>query len=117
MTVQTLDSHQARLRWRDMLDAAHTGSDVIIERYGKPMATLIPYEDYQALLDELDDLREARRATAAYEAWKREPSLGRPYEEIRAELMAEGLLDTNEESNENDERSQASVEDHLPAAT
>jgi prevent-host-death family protein len=93
MSAQILDSNQARLKWRDVLDAAGAGDDVIVERYGKPTAAVIPYEDYQAVLEELDDLRAARRAAAAYEAWKRDPSSARPLEEIEAELVAEGLLD------------------------
>lgn len=93
MSAQILDSNQARLKWREVLDAATAGDDVIVERYGKPTAAVIPYEDYEALLDELDDLRAARRAAAVYEAWKRDPSTARPLEEIEAELIAEGLLD------------------------
>lgn len=37
----------------------------------------------------------AERADAAYQEWKRDPSTARPYEEFRAELIAEGLLDDN----------------------
>jgi prevent-host-death family protein len=31
-----LNSDDARTRWRDILDAANRGEDVIITRYGKP---------------------------------------------------------------------------------
>jgi hypothetical protein len=54
---------------------------------------LIPYEDYLALEEALDELRAARRATELYEAAKRSPALGRSYTEIRAELEEKGLLD------------------------
>jgi PHD/YefM family antitoxin component YafN of YafNO toxin-antitoxin module len=54
---------------------------------------VISYADYEALQDELDDLRAARRAAAIYEEWKSDPSSARPYAEIRAELVAEGKLD------------------------
>jgi prevent-host-death family protein len=74
MTVQTLDSNNARARWRDIIDAARAGDDTVIARYGKPMAAVIPYADYEALLDELDDLRAGRRAREAEEAWERDPS-------------------------------------------
>ena len=93
MTVSVLDSNQARAQWREVLDAALAGVETIVERYGKPTAAVIPYADYEALLDELDDLRAGRRAEEAYEAWKRDPSSGQPYSEVRAELIAEGLLD------------------------
>lgn len=93
MTVMTLDSRNARTKWRDIMDTAQTGGETVIERYGRPTAAVIPYSDYEALQEELDDLRASRRAAVAYEAWQRDPSLGRPYNEVRAELVAEGLLD------------------------
>jgi len=94
MTVRVLDSNRARAKWRDILDAATAGdSDVVIERYGKPVVAVIAYGDFVALQDELADLRAARRAAAIYEEWKREPSSARPYAEFRAELVAEGQLD------------------------
>lgn len=94
MTVKVYESNRARSRWRDVLDTASAGNaDVVVERYGRPVAAVIPYVDYVALQDELDDLRAARRAAEIYEAWKRDPSLARPYAEFRAELVAEGKLD------------------------
>jgi prevent-host-death family protein len=94
MTVKVYESNRARSRWRDVLDMATAGNaDVVVERYGKPVAVVIPYVDYVALQDELDDLRAARQAAEIYEAWQRDPSLARPYAEFRAELVAEGKLD------------------------
>jgi prevent-host-death family protein len=94
MPQQTLNTNEARTRWRDIIDAAHAGqSDIVIERYGKPMVVIIPYEDYLALEEELEELRAARRAEAAYREWKKDPTRGRSYAEIRAELVAEKLLD------------------------
>ena len=57
------------------------------------MVAVIAYNDFLALQEELDDLRAGRRAAEAYEAWKANPSRGTPYEDFRAELVAEGLLD------------------------
>ncbi len=94
MTQTILSSREARTRWRDVLDAVNQGkTDVVIERYGKPVAAVIAYQDYEALLEELEDLRDVRYAVAAYEEWLQDPSTARPYEDIRAELIAEGLLD------------------------
>ncbi len=94
MPFKTVSSGEARTQWRDLLDGIQShASDVVIERYGKPIATLIPFADYQAVLAELDDLRATRGAAVAYEAWKQDPSLGRPWDEIEAELVDEGLLD------------------------
>lgn len=97
MTVQTYDSNRARAKWRDVLDVASAGtSDVVIERYGKPVAVVIAYDDYISVQDELDDQRAARRAAAIYEEWKRDPSVARPYAEFRAELVEKGVLNDKE---------------------
>ena len=90
MSVTTIGSRAARQKWRDLLDAAHNGTtDTIIERNGKPIAVLIPYEDYLAIQEALDDLRAARRVADTYEVLKQNPELGRAYGEIRASLDAE----------------------------
>ena len=93
-TITTIGSREARQKWRDLLDTAYSGdTDTVIERNGKPVAALIPYKDYIALVDMLADLRAARRVAAAHQALQQNPSSGRSYEEIRAELARKGLLD------------------------
>ena len=94
MNITTLSSREARTKWRDVLDTIDNGTaDVVIERYGKPIATLIPYEDYEALLEELEDLRDGRLAQAAYEEYLQAPGTAQPYQEVRGELLAEGIWD------------------------
>jgi prevent-host-death family protein len=94
MNVTKLSSREARTNWRDVLDTIDKGTaDVVIERYGKPIATLIPYADYEALLEELEDLRDGRLAQAAYEEYLQTPTTAQPYQEIRDELLAEGIWD------------------------
>jgi prevent-host-death family protein len=93
MTVMVIGSQEARSKWRDLLDDATAGKGAIIERSGRPVAVLIPYEDYEAILEELEDMRAGRHAIEAYEEWERDPSTAIPYEEFRAQLVAEGLLD------------------------
>jgi prevent-host-death family protein len=93
MTVRTVDSNRARIHWREVLDAARAGEDSVIEHYGKPTAVVLPYADWEALQEALDDLRAARRGQVAYEAWKRDPSLGQPWSEVKAEMIQDGLLE------------------------
>jgi prevent-host-death family protein len=63
MTVQTLDSNQARNNWREMLDTVLIKDvDVVITRYNKPLVTVLPYEDYLAVQKELDKRRAERKA-------------------------------------------------------
>ena len=94
MLVQTLDSQIAHQNWPDLLDCAMTGeTDVVVTRAGKPLIAMISYQDYADLQEELDELRAARRAFAIYQEWKRDPSIAQPWEEVMAELAAEGLID------------------------
>lgn len=94
MVIKTLDSNKARTQWREILDSASTGNmDVVVERYGKPVVAVIAYVDYVALQEKIGDLRATRRAAEAYEAWKQDPGRAKPWEEVEAELVAEGLLD------------------------
>lgn len=93
MTIATWDSNDARIRWRELIDTAAAGvADVVITRYGKPVAAVIYYEDFLALQEELDDLRAAKRADAAFEEYLRDPSTAAPWEEVLAEFVAEGKL-------------------------
>jgi prevent-host-death family protein len=92
--IKVLDSNKARTQWREILDSASAGSvDVVVERYGKPIVAVIAYEDYVVFQEQIDDMRDARRLSEAYEAWQQDPSRATPWEEVEAELIAEGLLD------------------------
>ena len=94
MTVTVVASREARTQWRDILDKVYSGAnDVVIERYGKPVATLIPYEDFEALSEYLEDLRLGREAGKRLEEWEKDSSSARPWREVEAELMEEGWLD------------------------
>lgn len=80
-------SSEARARLRDLLDQVLTGKgDVVIERNGKNIAVLIPADDYEQIQETLEELRAAREASAAYEEWKRNPNVARPWDEVDTEL-------------------------------
>jgi len=93
MTTKVTSSDQARARWREVLDTAVSGDSIIIKRYGKPTAAVIPYQDFIELEERLEDLRDIREARIALEEWRRDPSTARPWEEVKADLIADGLLD------------------------
>jgi prevent-host-death family protein len=91
MTISTINSGEARIRWRDLLDQVLAGKgDVLIERNGKSVAVMIPAVDYEQIRESLEELRATRAATAAYAEWKRTPSVARPFEELEAELDKAG---------------------------
>ena len=90
--VQTLDSNTLRARLSEVID--NTGkTDTVITRYHKPKAVIIPYEDYIALLDHLQDLRDAREVDAMMEAIKANPGRVRPFRAVVAEMVAAGEID------------------------
>jgi PHD/YefM family antitoxin component YafN of YafNO toxin-antitoxin module len=56
-----VDSNQARNNWREMLDAVLISDvDVVITRYNRPLVTMVAYEDYLAVVDELTRRRAER---------------------------------------------------------
>ncbi len=94
MTTTVVASRDARTQWRDILDSVYSGAnDVVIERYGKPVAALISYEDFEALQGYLDDIRLGREASKRLDEWEKDPASARPYREFREELIGEGYLD------------------------
>ncbi len=94
MTITTVQSREARTQWRSLLDKVQAGGmDVLIERNGKPVAVLIPIEDYQEMQDALDELRASRRVSEAYAEYQAHPESARTWEEVRSELVKEGKLD------------------------
>ncbi len=90
MTTRVTSSDQARARWREVMDTAVAGDSIIIKRYGKPAAALIPYQDFIELEEMLEDLRDIREARIALEEWRRDPESFRPWEEVKAELFGTG---------------------------
>lgn len=49
MNTMTVKSDEARIRMRDILDEAVAGREVVIQRYDKPVAVVVPYELWKAL--------------------------------------------------------------------
>lgn len=50
MTIKTFNSVDARVKLRDILDDVISGdTEVVIERYNKPSAVIINYEQWQEL--------------------------------------------------------------------
>jgi prevent-host-death family protein len=93
MIPKVLSSEKARIQWREVLDTAVSGNDVVIERYGKPAVAIIPYQDFLELADVLQEMREVREAQQVYDAWQNDPTSARPWNDVEADLIADGLLD------------------------
>jgi len=86
--IKEVSSREARKQWREILDTVMKGDrDVLISRYGKAIAVLIPAEDYQAIAEELEELRLARLAEDVYGHYLERRELAESYESVRAELL------------------------------
>jgi prevent-host-death family protein len=86
METTIISSDQARKNWREMLDTVASGESIIIERYGKPTAVLIPYQDFLTLYHPDITIREAAALyrTDQWAAIKTELAA-----EIKADLLTE----------------------------
>ncbi|MEZ4864830.1 MAG: type II toxin-antitoxin system prevent-host-death family antitoxin [Caldilineaceae bacterium] len=62
MAVRVLSSQEVQNNLPAILDASSENQDTIIARANQPVAAVIPYADYIALLDVLNRLRQKRAA-------------------------------------------------------
>lgn len=71
---QHISSEKARAKWRELLDRVAAGEEIVIERYGRPVVVLTPYQAETAV-------HEPRPAYAAAR------------EQLKAEIVAEVLAE------------------------
>lgn len=89
METTTISSDQARAKWREMLDITNSGNNIVIERYGKPTAALIPYQDFIELTEVIEELQDIREARAALAEWQQNPDSFTPWAEVKEALAKE----------------------------
>ena len=56
MDVIETNSKEACIHLRELLDAVMLGNYVIIERYTTPITVMIPFRDYEAIRERLEEL-------------------------------------------------------------
>jgi PHD/YefM family antitoxin component YafN of YafNO toxin-antitoxin module len=93
MSAKVMGAEKVRREWRTIVDTVVAGEDVVVERYSRPAVAVIAYADCEAIRDELEDLRSARRADAIRVAWLNGKRKGIPWKQARAELRVNRLLD------------------------
>ena len=91
MAIAVIGANEIRIKLRDVLDGIKE-QDVVIERYGRPVATVISFDDYRAILETLEDVRDTREALAAVAEYERDPTTAESWEELRAQWVKEGIL-------------------------
>jgi hypothetical protein len=85
--MQRMTSEQARREWRELLDQTYArGGEVVIERYGKPIATLVNYEAWEVW-------KRQRRAFLDAQSAEIEAGNYLTHEQIVADLRTLGRID------------------------
>lgn len=93
LSTMTITSDHARLNWRDTINNATSGKEVVIERYNKPTATLVSFEVWNTMkrkLQEMESLLLHYQRRAEMEA---DPTMIMTGEELAKMLNDEGLVD------------------------
>jgi prevent-host-death family protein len=90
---KVITAEQLRRGLGDVFDTVVTGQDIVIERRAKRVAVMIRYEDYEAIQQELENLRDAQRAKEVRDAIRSGRLKTKPWAEVRAALKEKGLLD------------------------
>jgi prevent-host-death family protein len=89
--IREMSSREARQRWREVLDTVMKGkSDIAITRYGEPIAVVIPADDYEALAEEIEEMRMSRLAESIYEDYLADRDSAVTLESVKAELLGGG---------------------------
>lgn len=90
----TLAAHDIiKAYWDGIFEDLSSGQNVIIRRNNKPMAVVIPYEDYLAIQETLENYQDGREAEAILARIKSGEEEVVPWEAVKAELFPEGLPD------------------------
>ncbi len=89
MKTIRMSSDEARTKWREVLDTAVAGNQIIIERYGKPIAMIVPYSGVAQAAEEVKMVREE---TAVYQTDTWETQKAELVAEIKAALLQEPKL-------------------------
>ena len=95
MSVVTMRSEEARMQWRETIEAAYVDKkDVVIERYGKPIVTVISHKKWVTMLTLLRRMKEwelTEKGIKAYQEMLEDPSLDVPEEEYD-QMLAKARL-------------------------
>jgi len=81
MSINIMPISDLRRQASQVINTLREGSDVVyITQHGRPAAVLVDYEQYEAMVAQLEDLADLASLEAAAD------ELERPYEEFLAEM-------------------------------
>jgi hypothetical protein len=95
MNPRVIDYDEMKRDVAGIVDDVYSGGTVLLQeaQAQTPAAALISYESYLAVQQYLEELDEVRMAEEALEEYRRDPSTAMSWEDAKAELRDEGLLD------------------------
>jgi PHD/YefM family antitoxin component YafN of YafNO toxin-antitoxin module len=65
---------------------------ILVDRHGQPVVVMLTYQHFESILEELEDLRDAKRAREVLDAIRKGEEKTISLAEVEAELRAEGIL-------------------------
>jgi antitoxin StbD len=83
---------ELRQRQNEILRRIET-SPVVLTQHGRAAAVLVSPECWNAIVEELEDLRDLQLVAEQKEEYRANPSSARRYSDARADMVDEGLLD------------------------
>ena len=92
MSVVTMSADVARVQWRKTIDLAFAHQkEIVIERYGEPIAALMSYENWLEMKRKLKEQELTIKVLERHQEVKNDPSSLISEEEYERLLQAEGL--------------------------
>jgi prevent-host-death family protein len=91
--IKVMNTEDVRRGLSGVLSDVAAGQDIVIERYSKKVGVVISYEDYEAIQEKLEDLRDARLAEQVYEAVRSGKMKTIPWRQLKEELRKKKGLD------------------------
>ena len=75
------------------IDNLVKSAQFMVDSHGTKKAVVLDMVAWEELLALLNDLTDTTAAEESYEEYQRDPSTARPWTEVEADMVAEGLLD------------------------
>ena len=93
MNVRTVSYEDVQRDVAGVVNDVYTGGTVLLQEADKSMAAIISFDDYLALQEELEELRDIRLAEAALKEYRQDPSTAITWDAAKAILRDDGLID------------------------
>ena len=93
MAVTTIGSEEARLHWRDTVETAYLGDQVIVHRGKRPTVVMIGYQQWQKMTADLERVARLERLLRSRQRYEQRSTPGSfvNQEEYEVALKAAGI--------------------------